>query len=229
MQKTAVIISNDPEELDYLQFALTHNGIKVTALLEKEKGIATIKERTFDVIIVSTNDSPVYDLIEEIRSLTATSIVLVSDLLTERQELKYLDAGVGCVLQHPLSMRIFTRYTNIMMRRTSSVPSNLLNTHSSDSLELNPANRSVTVDGSDPKRLTPLEFRLLYILITNKGQVIPTEQLVERVWGYSGDGNKDLVRGLVRRVRRKLGTSEEKDRFIHNLPGEGYQFEEIAS
>ena len=80
------------------------------------------------------------------------------------------------------------------------------------------------IPDKDPQRLTQLEFRLLYVLMTNPGQVIPVEEIVERVWGYDGAGNRDLVRGLVRRLRRKIGSDSDKRRFVHNIPGLGYQF-----
>ena len=44
--------------------------------------------------------------------------------------------------------------------------------------------------------MTQLEFRLLYTLMSNRGQVIPIENLIERVWGYEGTGSRELARGL---------------------------------
>jgi DNA-binding response OmpR family regulator len=61
--------------------------------------------------------------------------------------------------------------------------------------------------------------------MANRGQVIPIDIIVERVWGYDGEGNRELVRGLVRRLRRKIEPDVNEPHFIHNLPGIGYQFE----
>ncbi len=82
----------------------------------------------------------------------------------------------------------------------------------------------VTLAGKEPQTLTPLEFRLLYMLMTNPDQVIPLEVIIERVWGYNGEGNRELVRGLVRRLRRKIEPDPEQAHFIHNHPGVGYRF-----
>jgi DNA-binding response OmpR family regulator len=91
-------------------------------------------------------------------------------------------------------------------------------------ITLDPSARTVTVSGKETRRLTQLEFRLLYTLMTNRGQVVPLDVLVERVWGYTGGGSRDLVRGLVSRLRRKIEPDPEKAHFLETIPGVGYRF-----
>lgn len=88
---------------------------------------------------------------------------------------------------------------------------------------LDPTTRTVEVDGMETTRLTQLEFRLLYTLMTHPRQVLPTEMLVESVWGYSDTGNRELVRGLVKRLRRKVEIDPRHPRHIVTTPGVGYQ------
>ncbi|MEZ4591543.1 MAG: helix-turn-helix domain-containing protein [Chloroflexota bacterium] len=57
--------------------------------------------------------------------------------------------------------------------------------------------------------------------MTNADQVIPVDVIIERVWGYHGEGNRELVRGLVRRLRRKIEPDPSQTTFIHNHPGVG--------
>jgi DNA-binding response OmpR family regulator len=75
------------------------------------------------------------------------------------------------------------------------------------------------------KRLTQLEFRLLFTLMTHAGRVLPAETLVEYVWGYSGEGNRGLVRGLVQRLRSKVEPDPANPKYILTEPGLGYRFE----
>ena len=82
----------------------------------------------------------------------------------------------------------------------------------------------VTVLEQPSRRLTQLEFRLLYVLMVNQEQVIPVDVIVERVWGYTGQGSRELVRGLVSRLRRKIEPDVRQPRFIQNVPGVGYRF-----
>jgi DNA-binding response OmpR family regulator len=83
----------------------------------------------------------------------------------------------------------------------------------------------VRIEGRDPQRLTQLEFRLLYALMTHRGEVIPSELIVDRVWGYSESGSRELVRGLVSRLRAKIEPDRSTQRFVHTVPGVGYFFD----
>jgi two-component system KDP operon response regulator KdpE len=74
-------------------------------------------------------------------------------------------------------------------------------------------------------RLTQLEFRLLYALMTRPGRVIPSENLVEYVWGYGGEGSQGLIRGLISRLRSKIEPDPSNPRFVVNEAGIGYYFE----
>ena len=78
------------------------------------------------------------------------------------------------------------------------------------------------VGEGDIKKLTQLEFRLFYVLLTHAGHIIPTENIVEHVWGYRGDGNRDLVRGLVQRLRSKVELDKGNPKYIMTEKGIGY-------
>ena len=161
---------------------------------------------------------------QDIRNRSRVAVFLISDPLTEKEQCQYLDAGVDRTLERPVSMPLFSRYTQKILHRSSAISANILTSIEAENIRLDPGNRSVYVMEQEPKQLTQLEFRLLYVLMTNPGQVVPTDELVERVWGYSGEGNRDLVRGLVRRLRRKIEPKPDHPTFIHNLPGIGYRF-----
>jgi DNA-binding response OmpR family regulator len=55
-------------------------------------------------------------------------------------------------------------------------------------------------------------------------QIIPTETIVEHVWGYAGEGNRELVRGLVQRLRSKIEPDPHQPRYILTESGIGYYF-----
>ena len=82
----------------------------------------------------------------------------------------------------------------------------------------------VKVGDGESKRLTQLEFRLLYTLMTHAGQILPAQNIVEYVWGYEGEGNRELVRGLVQRLRSKVEPNNRNPCYIMTEPGIGYYF-----
>jgi DNA-binding response OmpR family regulator len=60
--------------------------------------------------------------------------------------------------------------------------------------------------------------------MTNRDQVIPAEVILERVWGYTGTGSRELLRNLVSRLRSKVEPDPGNPRFILTVPGLGYEF-----
>ncbi|MHB1161587.1 MAG: response regulator transcription factor [Chloroflexota bacterium] len=75
-------------------------------------------------------------------------------------------------------------------------------------------------------RLTPMESRLLQLLVRNAGQVLPSELILERLWG-DPHGSAGCLWEYVRRVRHKIGDDASKPRYLLNEPGLGYRFSNI--
>jgi DNA-binding response OmpR family regulator len=151
-------------------------------------------------------------------------LLLIVEQLSEAAKMHALNQGADVVLTRPVSTGMIVAQANALGRRVQSVPNFVLPRLELEQLSLDPSVRTVTVGGSEPQRLTRLEFQLLYVLMTNRGHVVPAEVLVERVWGYSGEGDRDLVRGLVSRVRQKLQSGPNGTEFIETIPGVGYRF-----
>ncbi|MGB3713193.1 MAG: response regulator transcription factor [Candidatus Promineifilaceae bacterium] len=221
----AIVIAGDSEDRDFLSFVLRHSGLAVAQTAETQHGTSALRDYPVDLIVLVLNprDASVPE-IKEVRAITQAPIILLVERLTEGEHCALLDAGADIVLEKPVSSRILTRYTHMLLRRAGTVPASVLSIIVAGDLSLDPTSRHITQADHEPHRLSPLEFRLLFLLMTNRNQVIPIDTIVERVWGYSGDGNRELVRGLVRRLRRKIETDPAGRQYIENLPGIGYLF-----
>ncbi|MEJ2758197.1 MAG: winged helix-turn-helix domain-containing protein [Anaerolineales bacterium] len=111
-----------------------------------------------------------------------------------------------------------------IMRRSAGMPFFSLPILSQSGVMIDPSTRTIQVNEGEVQRLTQLEFRLLFTLMTHAGRVVPTETLVEYVWGFSGEGNRGLVRGLVQRLRTKLEPDPASPKYVLTEPGIGYRF-----
>lgn len=165
-------------------------------------------------------------LIRRVRGQTEVPLIVVVDPIAEEDHCALLEAGADLVVPRPFSARLLIAQVRALLRRAGSVPLFSLPTLSLAGLTLDPATRTVEVEGRPPQRLTHLEFRLLYTLMIHRGQVLPAETIVERVWGYSGQGDRELVRGLISRLRAKVETDPKSPRYILTVPGVGYCFRE---
>ncbi len=90
-------------------------------------------------------------------------------------------------------------------------------------LTLDPAKRSVTLDGGDVD-LTRKEFELLELLMSEAGTVITRERLIDEVWDVNWFGSTKTLDVHVSGLRRKLGDNSSSPRFIHTVRGVGFRF-----
>ncbi len=204
--------------------ALQRAGLAVNMANELERAMKTWLDRPADLILLALDDD-LPECINRIRAETEVPVIVIADQIKEDLHCRLLEFGADLVIVRPFSTRLLIAQVRTLMRRAGNVPLSSLPTLSLAGLTLDPAARTVQVAGRPPRRLTHLEFRLLYTLMIHRGQILPTEVIVERVWGYSGRGDKELVRGLVSRLRAKVEFEPRNPQYILTLPGVGYSFD----
>jgi DNA-binding response OmpR family regulator len=222
----AILFSPHADETDVLQVILQQAGFMVRTYRSLDQAIQAWPENPADLIMAVLLDDHPKSLtqIKQLRAHTVVPILLISDLLTDNLYVNFLEAGADLVLMRPYSVRALLAQIRAVLRRSSGVPFFSLPTLTQQDVNLDPSKRTVQVGDEEPKRLTHLEFRLLYTLMIHVGQIIPAEQIVEYVWGYSGEGNRELVRGLVQRLRSKVEANPREPKYILTEMGIGYYF-----
>jgi DNA-binding response OmpR family regulator len=222
----SVLISSYVDEASVLQVILHRAGFMVRSLRDLEQAIEEWPINPADLILIAVAEDPA-KILAELKLLRAHSVVpilLISDILPDDDQVNFLEGGADIVIIRPYSVRTLLAQIRAILRRCSGIPFFALPTLTQKDVVLDPADRTVRVGEQEAKKLTQLEFRLLYTLMTHFGQIIPTEQIVEHVWGYSGEGNQILVRGLVQRVRSKVEPDPRQPQYIITEVGIGYYF-----
>ena len=221
----AIVIAHNQEEREFFSYTLRHVGLSVARTAEIILVSSSLVANPVDLILFAPSvDAPLLDEIAAIRAISQAPLFLLIDALVEDVYCEALDAGVDLILRRPLSARVLSRYARVFLRRSGSVPASMLASLTVGQVQLDPSLRILKRGDGEPSHLTPLEFRLLYVLMTNADQVIPTDVIIDRVWGYSGDGNRELVRGLVGRLRRKVEPDPQNPTIIHTHLAIGYRF-----
>jgi DNA-binding response OmpR family regulator len=219
----ALLLAQDADERAVLSLVLQRAGLAVTSGDDLERAIRIWPERPADLILLALPDASQAS-VRAIRSETTVPVVVIPEVANEEEQIQFLEAGADIVVSRPYSARLLIAQVRALARRAGSIPLSNLPTMAVAGLTLDPATRTVQVGGQPARRLTHLEFRLLYTLIINSGQVLSTETIVEHVWGYTGQGDRDLVRGLIRRLRLKIEPEPGKPYYILTVPGLGYSF-----
>ena len=222
----AVLLSPHADEANVLKGILQQAGFMVRSARNLDRAIETWPENPADFILIVLTKELLSSLtqIKLLRAHTVVPILLITDSFSDDMCVSYLEAGADLVVTKPYSVRALLAQIRAIMRRGPGVPFFSLPTLSQKDVHLDPSDRTVRVGERVPKRLTQLEFRLLYTLMTHVGQIIPTDQIVEHVWGYTGEGNRELVRGLVQRVRTKIEADPHQPEYILTEVGIGYFF-----
>jgi DNA-binding response OmpR family regulator len=220
----ALLITADLDDIAIFSMILQRAGLAVTTAKELEGAMQNWAERPVDIILLSLTDPPPQDQARRVRAEAQVPLIMTVNVHDERLHCELLKLGADLVIASPFSVKLLIAQIGVLMRRAGGIPTFSLPTLTAHALSLNPENRTVEVIGKPPQRLTHLEFRLLYTLMINRGQVVPTEVIVERVWGYTNQGDRDLIRGLVSRLRAKVEADPRKPQYILTVPGVGYSF-----
>jgi DNA-binding response OmpR family regulator len=221
----ALLVAEDVDEIAIYSMVLQRAGLAVTTAKDLERAMKNWSERPADIILLSLPHRPPPDQVQQVRAETQVPLILAVNSLDEALHCELLKMGADLIVTPPFSAKLLIAQVSALMRRSGTVPTFSLPTLNVGGLTLDPATRTVQVAKRPVQRLTHLEFRLLYTLMINRGQVIPTETLVERVWGYTGQGDRDLVRGLVSRLRSKVEVDARNPQYILTVPGVGYSFQ----
>lgn len=154
-----------------LSLVLQRGGLTVTTNGDPELALKAWPEHPADLILIAWQDDPL-SYIRRFRAVTQAPIILVIDPPSEDTHYQFLDAGADFVAPRPYSARLLIAQVRALLRRSGNVPVFSLPTLSLAGLSLDPATRTVQVSGKPTRRLTQLEFRLLYTLMIHREQIL---------------------------------------------------------
>lgn len=223
----ALLFAFHPEESSIISILLKQAGFEVHVAKELKPFVENWPEQPLDLICMALDQDYEKEIsaIKQLRGHIVVPMVAIIEPVSEEAEISLIEAGVDLIVTRPYGLRLLVTRIRALLRRTSGVPFHSLPVMTKGNLQLDPSNRTVKVKDMDPQKLTQLEFRLLYVLMTHAGQIIPTDNIVEHVWGYSGEENRELVRGLVQRLRSKVELDKGNPSYILTERGIGYYYD----
>jgi DNA-binding response OmpR family regulator len=225
-----LLLITDRDDLAKLQAQmLMHSGLDVTilnhTLTQNKKGAAAVEG--YDLILVNMFDED-SDSLEICRNLRGSFYNPILVLIYERDErslLRAYDAGADDCLVQPLSIHLLVAKIQAWLRR-SGLSEKSINYIEAYNFRFDPVKSEVITPQEELIRLSQLEARLLHLLMSNRGQIVETNQILQRVWpdNVESVGDRHLLKALVHRLRRKLEADPTDPRYIHTIPHQGYSF-----
>ena len=163
------------------------------------------------------------NVIRQLREQAVIPILLLSFNQTDRFVLEAYESGADEYISKPIQPAVLHAKIKAWLRRTWSIPVGMLDALKVGDIRFLPAERTLLVEGQPPIRMTNLELRLMYYLMSHAGRTITPEELCQRVWGTDREVNKSTLKNVVYRLRLKLEPDPTRPHYIRTVAG-GYQF-----
>ncbi|MFB7636723.1 response regulator transcription factor [Streptomyces sp. NPDC056149] len=220
-----LVVEDDPDVATALRTLLTRAGYEV---LPSEDGRAGLRRLFADdpdlmVLDVGLPGLDGWQVLERTRDMTDLPVLLLTARGAESDRVRGLRAGADDYLPKPFGNDELLARIEALLRRAA--PARWAGSAQDDALRLVPERRSAIWRGEEA-RLSDIEYRLLQVLVRNRGRVVTTDQLLDQVWDDPQGIGRDRVKFAVLRVRRKLqqaAGSLESDP-IEAVRGLGYRY-----
>ncbi|MCU5774162.1 two-component system response regulator KdpE [Erwiniaceae bacterium BAC15a-03b] len=221
---TVLIVEDEKEIRRFLRIALEGESLRVFDSETLQRGLIEAATRKPDLVILDLGlpDGDGIDFIREVRQWSAMPIVVLSARSDEQDKIDALDAGADDFLAKPFGVgELLARVRVALRRHGSTQPQASVITFSGVTVDI--AARRVTRDDQQ-LHLTPIEFRLLVILLNNPGKVLTQRQLLNQVWGPNAVEHSHYLRIYMGHLRQKLEAEPAQPKHLITETGIGYRF-----
>ena len=219
-----LVVDDDVDLLDLMTYALRREGYNVLAAVDGQQALQRWESENPDIVLLDGNLPKIdgFEVCRRIRHESKTPIIMLTARDEEEDILRGLQIGADDYMTKPFSAKQLAARMKAVMRRCQTDPYRQPASQVTvGDLVLDIQSHEVTKAGK-PIQLTRLEFRILYMLAVNEGRIIPYARLIEYAWGYYDEGNSDMLKGHVSRIRKKIGLSATGDGTITTVLGVGY-------
>ncbi|MBS1614045.1 MAG: response regulator transcription factor [Bacteroidetes bacterium] len=228
--KKILLVEDDANVASLIMKGLVEEGYEVSLAPDGEMGYNMATQHSFNLImldIMLPNRSGL-EVCRDIRSANVhTPILFLTALSTAENAALGLNMGGDDYLVKPFKFVELLARINALLRRSTSVSAKPVNTddvYTIADLTVDDKAKTVTRSGTAIS-LTATEYRLLLVLIKNKGRVLSRMDLLEAAWDINFNANTNVVDVYINYLRKKVeGNSETK--LIHTVIGMGYVLKE---
>ena len=221
MEKRVAVYNNNTGVIETMSSLLAGEGLKMVALtgraqLQELLRAQEIQLLLLDVELDGRGWGEGIEMIHDIRNMTTIPIIIISAQDAETAKIMALNAGADdyvTVGYNPLEL---------LARVKSQLCESIDSIYRVDGLEINDRNRTVTVEGREVK-MTPIEYKILRLLVQERGKVLSISQIYESIWHMQAIGADNTIAVHIRHIREKIESNPKEPRYLKVVWGTGYK------
>ena len=229
-----LVVEDDKEIREGVEIYLKSQGYEVFQAADGAEGLDVIEREDIHLAIVDIM-MPVMDgisMVVKLREKYDFPVIFLSAKSEEVDKIMGLNMGADDYVTKPFTPMELLARVNSQLRRYRRFMERLEDKneysriHTIGGLEINEDNVEVTIDGETVK-MTPIEYKILLLLVKSPGRVFSAEEIYERVWNERAV-NTDTIMVHVRNIREKIELNPREPKYLKVVWGVGYKIEKQA-
>lgn len=227
-----LVVDDAPDVVEAIRISLRLNW-RETEVLEAGTGAEALDRIERDIpdlvlLDIGLPDADGFCVLSRVREFSDVPVIVLTARDGTMDAVKGLELGADDYVTKPFNhLELLARIRALLRRLDMPAPASRAPSFRAHELEVDFSTREVRLRG-ERVALTPTEYKLLYHLVRNAGQVLPHGTLLAKVWGHEYVDEVDYLRVYVRRIRDKLGDDPDQPRYIRTERGLGYRFVGVA-
>lgn len=223
-EPTVLVVEDDKTIQNFIRISLKTKGYKCITADDGLTGLSLFYANHPDLVLLDMGlpDIDGMDILMQIRQESETPVIIVSARGQEKDKVSALDEGADDYVTKPFNAGELLARIRVALRRKGSVVKQEPE-FSLDFLRIDIEKRKV-FKHDEEIHLTPIEYKMLILLVNNRGKVMTHRSIQQEVWGYDATDDYQSLRVFMANIRRKIEDDTAKPRFILTEVGVGYRF-----
>ncbi len=224
-----LVVDDEREIVRALQRALKAHGYAVLTASSGEEAVELVAKQHPDLLLLDLLLPGIsgLEVCRQVRVASNVPIIVLSVKDAESDKIEALDLGADDYVAKPFGIDEVLARVRVALRRAIQPTSGAEPRFQAGPLSIDFARRHVELNGQEIT-LTPTEFDLLKVLIIHRGKILTRQMLLKEVWGDTVHDRTHSLHVYVALLRQKIEPTPERPRFILNIPGVGYRFNDAA-
>ncbi len=232
MNENILVVDDEQPLANLIEVYLTNEGYNVFKCYNGKDALETLSDKKIDLAIldVMLPDIDGFAICGEIRKHYTFPVIMLTAKTSDMDKIAGLTIGADDYITKPFNSLELVARVKAQLRRFTRYNDGSSSKHDdSERIDFN----GLVIDKvthecflyDNPLTLTPIEFDILWLLASNRGKVISSEELFEKIWGEKFLDSNNTVMVHIRRIREKMNEPSRNPKFIKTVWGVGYKIE----